>query len=44
MRDGVEEELKLIEKKDFIKIQGYYFYKPMSIEEFKEQISLYPPS
>ena len=38
--EGVEkeEELKLIEKKDFIKIQGYYFYKPMSIEEFKELI------
>jgi len=34
--EGVEskEQLSLIEKKNFVKIQGYYFYKPMPIEEF----------
>jgi len=39
--EGVEtkEEFELIDKEDFIKIQGYYFYKPMSIDKFKRLIS-----
>ena len=39
--EGVEkeEELKLIDKEEFIKIQGYYFYKPMNTEQFKQLIS-----
>ena len=34
--EGVEtkEQLKLIDTKSFVKIQGYYFYKPMPIQEF----------
>ncbi|MDF1878945.1 EAL domain-containing protein [Sulfurimonas sp. SAG-AH-194-C20] len=40
--EGVEtkEQLKLIDNKSFVKIQGYYFYKPMPIQEFISIINL----
>ncbi len=34
--EGIEnkEQLELVKEKSFIKVQGFYFYKPMPLEEF----------
>jgi len=38
--EGVEnkKQLELVDQESFVKIQGYYFYKPMPIEEFFTQL------
>ncbi|MEN4054200.1 EAL domain-containing protein [Sulfurimonas sp. NWX79] len=34
-----EEQFKKIRKKSYVKIQGYYFYKPMPLDEFRSIMS-----